>query len=91
MEWAKYNENKMWAYLVDSETLFTNDHLLIRKFIGDAPFTQVFQNNSAPRSGVFLGWRIIHRYMDKHPDVSLKQLMEDDDYQGILNSADYRP
>jgi gliding motility-associated lipoprotein GldB len=91
MEWAKYNENKMWAYLVDSETLFTNDHLLIRKFIGDAPFTQVFQNNSAPRSGVFLGWRIIHRYMDGHPDVSLKQLMEDDDYQGILNSADYRP
>lgn len=91
MEWANYNESKMWAYLVDSETLFSDDQLLIRKFIGDAPFTQVFQNNSAPRAGVFLGWKIIHRYMDEHPDITLKQLMENTDYQGILNEADYRP
>ncbi len=48
-EWANYNEDKMWAYLVESETLFTTDHMTIRKFIGDAPFTQVFHNNSCPR------------------------------------------
>ncbi len=90
-EWADYNEEKMWAYLVESETLFSTDHMTIRKFIGDAPFTQVFHNNSCPRAGVFLGWKIVNKYMDKHPDISLKQLMENNDYQGILNSANYRP
>ncbi len=91
MEWANYNENKMWAYIVDHELLFSDDQLIIRKFIGDAPFTSVFQNNSAPRAGAFLGWKIIHKYMKEHPDVSLKQLMENNDYQGLLNSAAYRP
>ncbi len=90
-EWADYNEEKMWAYLVESETLFSTDHMTIRKFIGDAPFTQVFHNNSCPRAGVFLGWKIVNKYMDKHPDITLKQLMENNDYQGILNSANYRP
>ncbi|MCF6239943.1 MAG: hypothetical protein L3J74_01205 [Bacteroidales bacterium] len=90
-EWADYNEEKMWAYLVESETLFSTDHLTIRKFIGDAPFTQVFHNNSCPRAGVFLGWKIVNKYMEKYPDISLKQLMEDNDYQGILNAANYRP
>lgn len=91
MEWANHNEDKMWAYLVDSESLFTNDHLTIRKMIGDAPFTLLFQNNSAPRAGAFLGWKIVHKYMEKHPEISLSQLMENTDYQGILNSASYRP
>ncbi len=90
-EWADYNEEKMWAYLVESETLFSTDHMTIRKFIGDAPFTQVFHNNSCPRAGVFLGWKIINKYMEKHPDITLKQLMKNNDYQGILNSANYRP
>jgi len=91
MEWANHNEDKMWAYLVDSEALFAKDQLIIRKLIGDAPFTSVFQNNSAPRAGVFLGWKIVHKYMDQHPDISLSQLMKNTDYQGILNSAAYRP
>jgi len=90
-DWAEQNEDKMWAYLVDSETLFTNDHLIIRKFIGNAPFTAVFQNNSAPRAGAFLGWKIVHKYMEKFPETSLSQLMGNTDYQGILNSAAYRP
>ena len=91
MEWANYNEDKMWAYIVDNELLFSNDQLLIRKFIGDAPFTAVFHNNSAPRAGAFLGWKIVHKYMDENENISLKQLMENADYQGILNSASYRP
>ena len=91
LEWANHNELKMWAYLVDSESLFTNDQLLIRKLIGDAPFTSVFQNNSAPRAGAFLGWKIVHKYMGKYPEIRLAQLMDNSDYQGILNSASYRP
>ncbi len=91
LEWAEHNENKMWAYIVDSETLFTDDQLMIRKFVGDGPFTSVFQNNSAPRAGVYLGWKIVEKYMEKYPEISLAQLMENTDYQGILNTAAYRP
>ncbi|MDF1546935.1 MAG: hypothetical protein P1P88_03885 [Bacteroidales bacterium] len=91
MDWAMHNEGEMWAYLIDSQTLFTTDALIIRKMIGDGPFTSLFANNSAPRAGAFLGWKIVHNYMEYNSEVSLPQLMSDSDYQGILNKARYKP
>lgn len=91
MSWAEHNEGKVWAYLVENQLLFSTDAMTIRKMIGDGPFTSLFANNSAPRAGAFIGWKIVHKYMDRHPDVSLKQLMENTNYQGILNSAKYKP
>lgn len=91
MDWAMHNEGEMWAYLIDSQTLFTTDALIIRKMIGDGPFTSLFANNSAPRAGAFLGWKIVHNYMEYNSEVSLPRLMSDSDYQGILNKARYKP
>ena len=90
-EWADYNEDKMWSYLVSSKSLYSTDALIIRKMIGDAPFTSIFHNNSAPRAGAFLGWKIVHNYMEKNPGVTLNELMLNTDYQGILNNAEYKP
>jgi hypothetical protein len=89
--WAKHNEGKMWAYLVEHQLIFSTDDITIKKMIGDGPFTTLFANNSAPRAGAFLGWRIVNKYMDKHSKVTFQELMKNDDYQGILNSAGYKP
>jgi hypothetical protein len=59
--------------------------------ISDGPFTTLFANNSAPRAGAFLGWKIVNRFMEKNPDVSIQELMKNNDYQGILNAASYKP
>ncbi len=91
MDWAQYNEGKMWAHLIENQILFSTDELIIRKMVGDGPFTSLFANNSAPRAGAFLGWKIIHKYMKSHPDIDLNKLMLNNDYQGILNSAGYKP
>ena len=90
-EWADNNEREMWTYLVEHELLFSSDELSIRKMISDGPFTTLFANNSAPRAGAYLGWKIVHRYMEKNPGVSFADLMKNDDYQGILNAASYKP
>jgi len=90
-DWADYNEGKMWAYIIDSQLLFSTDALTIRKMIGDGPFTTLFANNSAPRAGAFLGWKIVQNYMKYNDNVSLPELMQDADYQGILNKARYKP
>ena len=49
------------------------------------------RNESAPKLGVWTGWQIVRLYMEKHPDVTLKDLMLDNDYQKILTDANYRP
>ena len=91
IEWCKANEENMWKYLIENKLLYNNDFLTIRKFTEPAPFTNSFSSNSPGRAANWLGYRIIERYMNKNSDVSIKELMELDDYQEILQNAKYRP
>jgi len=90
-EWCKQNESAMWKTLINENTLFSTDRFEIKKFVGEAAFTQRFAQKSPPRTGVWLGWQIVRSYMNNHPEIGLRELMENTDYQGILNEAKYKP
>jgi hypothetical protein len=81
----------MWTYLVEHDLLFTSDQFTIRKFTGEAPFTSYYTNESPGRAAVWLGFRIVESYMMKNPAVKLSELMNDADFQGILEKAKYSP
>jgi len=89
--WANMYEKNIWDYLVDRKLLFSDSSIDIKIFTGEAPFTTAFHNNSAPRSGTFIGYKIVQSYMDRHPEVSLKELMECNDYMKIYNESYYNP
>lgn len=89
--WCNKNEAGMWAYLIEHKLLFTTERMNIIRFIGAAPFTSPFTNESPGRTGVWLGWQIVKKYMKKNPGTSLPSLMADNDYQRILNDSGYSP
>ncbi len=91
MKFLKSNEKFMWTYLIEHKLLFSTETFTIRKFIGDAPFTQGFPNESPGRSVVWLGYRIVNQFMNKNISFELPQLMETTDYQRILNESRYNP
>jgi hypothetical protein len=91
LEWCIKNEAGMWTYLVEHKLLFTTDRMNIVRFIGPAPFTSVFTNASPGRTGSWLGWQIVKKYMKKNSNISLPMLMSDNDYQKILNDSGYSP
>ncbi len=91
MKWCKDNEENMWASLVEWKHLFSNDRMLIQKYTGDAPFTANFGENSAPRGGEFLGYKIVQAYMENNDNVALKDLMLEKDGRKILAASHYRP
>jgi hypothetical protein len=91
LEWCKENEQNMWSYLIDKKQLFTTVQMDIIRYTDDAPFTPTFARESPGRTGVWLGWRMVSKYMELHPEVSLEQLMRDDDYQKIMNQSKYNP
>ena len=91
LEWCIKNEAGMWTYLVEHKLLFTTDWMNIVRFIGPAPFTSVFTNASPGRTGAWLGWQIVKKYMKKNSRISLVSLMSDNDYQKILNDSGYSP
>jgi len=91
MKWCKTNESNMWASLVEWKHLFSDDRMLIKKYTDDAPFTSNFGNNSAPRAGEYLGYKIVEAYLKNNEEVTLQNLMEDNDGRKILAASKYRP
>ncbi|NPA44861.1 MAG: hypothetical protein GXO49_04940 [Chlorobi bacterium] len=91
LSWAVKYETKIWNYIAEKRLLFSTDKNEIRKFVGDAPYTSIFADVSAPRAGAFIGFKIVENYMIKNPKISLKELMEEKDARKILAGAKYNP
>jgi len=91
LEFCRSREEMIWEYLVSKDLLFSSDGFLIRKFTGEAPFTSYFTEESPGRAVVWTGFRIIERYMNNNPDVTMEELMTMTDCQAILGGAKYNP
>ncbi|GAB3919771.1 gliding motility lipoprotein GldB [Mucilaginibacter myungsuensis] len=93
MEWCKQFKAEIWGYFLEEKLLFDSDELKTQKYLGEAPFTPGLGegNESAPRLGIWTGWQIVRQYMERNPNVTLPQLMADNDAQKILNGSKYRP
>jgi hypothetical protein len=90
-KWANDYSGNAWNYMIEKNELFGKGDALIRCYIEEAPFTKPFGNESPGRIGAFLGWKLIQSYMKNNPDVTLADLMQDVDYQKILNSSKFKP
>ncbi len=91
MGWATEYEAKIWEYMISEDILFSGKPMDIKTYTGEAPFTTPFQNNSAPRAGSFVGYKIVQSYMKNNSDVTLKELMRITDYMNIYNNSFYKP
>ena len=91
MTWAEKYENKTWSYIAEQKLLFSSDKNEIRKMTGDGPYTSAFTDVSAPRAGCFIGYKIVEKYMDNNKNLSLKNLMDEQDARKILEGAKYNP
>lgn len=89
-DWAKFNEFEVWKYMIDKKVLFTSNASEFAKFLNDGPFTSGFPKESPPRLGVYIGWQIVRAYM-KNNNVTLEELMKEQDAQKILNKSKYKP
>ena len=91
VKWCEENEKRIWEYLVAGKLFFETDLLTINKFTKESPFTKNFGKESPGRAVNWLGWQIIKSYMKKNPDITLQQLMKNNNYQDIFMKAKYRP
>jgi len=89
--WATQYLGNVWSYLIEKNELFGKGENLTRFYIEEAPFSKPFGNESPGRIGTFLGWKLIQSYMANNPDITLPELMEESDYQKILNSSKFKP
>ena len=91
MEFCRANEGKIWEYLVSHDLLFSSDGFMIRKFTGEAPFTSYLTEESPGRAVVWTGFRILERFMNNNPGITMQELMVMNDCQALLAGAKYNP
>ncbi len=91
LEFCEISEQGMWTFLAEQNMLFSTKRMDIKRYVDDGPYTSSFTADSPGRVGVWLGWQIVKAYMKKNPDVTLAQLMVNEDYMGILNHSGYSP
>jgi gliding motility-associated lipoprotein GldB len=91
LEWCDDNEQMIWQYFIQNELLYKTDWQEAMHFMGDGPSTQGMPEGSPGRIGYFVGRQIVRKYMERHPEVTLQQLMENKDLLGIFSESKYRP
>jgi hypothetical protein len=85
------NEAYMWDVLVADGLLFSQDFRTIRDMVEEAPFSRRFSQEAPGRAAVWLGFRIVEKYMHSNRSVSLSQLMRNNNAQEILDNSKYSP
>ena len=90
-KWCTTNEKQVWGYMIDQKHLFSTDVQLISKYMNDAPFTAPVSQESPGRLGTWIGWQIVESYMNKNTNISLTELMDENNYQKMLENSGYKP
>ena len=88
-KWCVNNESHVWAYIIEHKHLFSTQSSMARNYINDAPFTSGMPQESPGRIGTWIGLQIVKSYMEKHSEVSLPELMLNDDYASLLRESAY--
>ena len=90
LKWMKNNESNVWGWMIKNKMLYSTDRSAFRNLMGDAPHTNAFGNNSAPRTASYIGWQIVRAYMKKSR-CTMQELFDEPDSQKILTTSGWRP
>ncbi|MBI1782101.1 MAG: hypothetical protein HYR66_12155 [Sphingobacteriales bacterium] len=89
LNWCYKNEKDIWKFFLDGDLLYSTDPST-SNFVSEGPSTQGMPQDSPGNIGLFVGWRIVQKYVEKHPDITIQQLMKTSSKE-IFNAAKYKP
>ncbi|MEH0158340.1 gliding motility lipoprotein GldB [Limibacter armeniacum] len=88
---AFHNEGKIWKHFVENDLFYTKDRFIKNKYIGERPAVNEIDSQCPGRIGRWLGWRVVQQYMQKYPNLTLKEVMATEDAKKIFQGSRYRP
>ena len=89
--WVNDNELEIWSFFLDEDLLYSSDFQKFRSYVQYAPTSAGMPEAAPSRTGSWLGWQIVKRYMARFPDTTLTALIEQRDAQELLSQSRYKP
>lgn len=93
MEWCKKEESNIWTFFVKDKYLYEADSRRFDRMFAYGPRTIApnVPEDAPPMLGKFAGWMVIRKYMQDHPEITLSELMNDNNAQEIFKKSEYKP
>jgi hypothetical protein len=88
---SRKNEDLIWARFIESQVLFSTSNKVKQDYLGERPVTIQVGEKCPGRIGQWVGWRIVNKYSESHPDIKLPDLMRLNDAQEIFKESRYKP
>jgi hypothetical protein len=88
---SRQNEDLIWKRFVESQVLYSTSHKVKQDYLGERPTTTQVGEKCPGRIGQWIGWQIVNRYAENHPNQSLPSLMMDDNAQRLFKESAYKP
>ena len=88
---AQENQDMIWYRLIEDQVLYSTNHMVKQRFLGERPFTIEVGEKCPGRIAQWVGWEIVKSYMKTHPETSLQQLMEMSDADKLFKESRYKP
>lgn len=89
-QWCVENEFEIWNFFMDQELIYSTNRRDFLKYVMPSPNSPGMPPESPGRTANWTGWRIVKKYMDKHPEKSLEDLIAIQDPQLILKGSGYK-
>lgn len=92
-DWCKQEEKSIWAFLVKEKYLYETESKKYEKLITEGPKTILsgVPDEAPAMLGRYTGWMIVRKYMAENPDITLPELMKNNNAKGILQQSGYKP
>ena len=82
--WCEKNRKEVWTHILQNHHLDAKDPMILRMYLRPAPCTACFGDDSPFELGVWIGAQMIDAYMKKNKNVTIAELLEDNDYRKML-------
>lgn len=84
------NEGRLWNFFLVNSLLMNKDPDILKNYLGEAPNTPEMGEGSPGYIGLFVGWQIVKKYMEKNPDLKLPALLQKP-AMDIYQQSKYKP
>lgn len=91
LQWCRDNERNLWAHFLTEDLLYSSETRKFQKFVQHSPGVPGLPEEAPGRTANWVGYRIVEAFMNRNSSATLKELVEMDDAQELLDRSKYKP
>ncbi len=88
---SRENEDLIWKRFIESQVLYSTSHKVKQDYLGERPVTIQVGEKCPGRIGQWIGWQIVNKYVETHPQTTLPNLMNAGNVQKLFKESAYKP